>query len=103
LRAIIGFLLLLILVIFLLSNRGPALVGFWPFGFLVSLPLGAVVIAAVIIGFLAGLAAHLPKRFAAHRRASKAEKRAAELEARLAGGPVSSQLQHEGRPSTVRS
>jgi uncharacterized integral membrane protein len=97
-------LVLLILVIFLLSNRGPALVGFWPFGFLVSLPLGAVVIAAVVIGFLGGLAAHLPKRFAAHRRASKAEKRAAELETRLAaGGPASSQLQHEVRPSTLRS
>lgn len=68
------------------------LVGFWPFGFLVTLPLGAVVIAAVIIGFLLGLAAHLPKRFAAHRRATKAEKRAAELEAKLAAGGPASQL-----------
>ncbi len=91
-------------MIFLLSNRGPALVGFWPFGFLVSLPLGAIVIAAVIIGFLGGLAAHLPKRFAAHRRASKAEKRAADLESRLAAaGPAASQLQHEVRPSTLPS
>jgi len=97
-------LILLILVIFLLSNRGPALVGFWPFGFLVSLPLGAVVIGAVILGFLGGLVAHLPRRFAAQRRASKAEKRAAELETRLAAAaPAPSQLQHEGRPSTVRS
>ena len=80
------------------------MVGFWPFGFLVSLPLGALVIAAVIVGFLGGLAAHLPNRFAAHRRASKAEKRATELESRLAaGGPASSQLQHEVRPSTVSS
>ena len=79
-------------MIFLLSNRGPVLVGFWPFGFLVTLPLGAVVIAAVIIGFLLGLAAHLPKRFAAHRRATKAEKRAAELEAKLAAGGPASQL-----------
>jgi uncharacterized integral membrane protein len=84
-------------VIFLLSNRGPALVGFWPFGFLVALPLGAVVIAALIIGFLGGLAAHLPKRLAAHRRASKAEKRAAQLEAQIASSP----LQHEVRPSTM--
>jgi Lipopolysaccharide assembly protein A domain len=57
---------------------------FWPFGFLLSLPLGAVVIAAMILGFLGGLAAHLPKRLTAHRRAKKAEKRAAELETRLA-------------------
>jgi uncharacterized integral membrane protein len=88
--------LLLILVIFLLSNRGAAMVGFWPFGFLVSLPLGAVVIAALILGFLGGLAAHLPKRFAAHRRAAKAEKRAAELEARLA-----SPLHGEVRQPTI--
>lgn len=89
--------ILLILVIFLLSNRGPALVGFWPFGFLVSLPLGAVVIAALVIGFLLGLAAHLPKRFAAHRRATKAEKRAAELEGRLAAVPLHS----ESRQPTI--
>jgi uncharacterized integral membrane protein len=77
-------LLLLILVVFLLSNRGPAMLGFWPFGLMVSVPLGAVVIAAMVLGFLGGLAAHYPKRFSAHRRATKAEKRAAELEARLA-------------------
>jgi len=75
-------------VIFLLSNRGPALVGFWPFGFLVALPLGAIVIAALVLGFLGGLAAHLPKRFAAHRRANKAEKRVTELESRLAAAPL---------------
>jgi hypothetical protein len=43
-----------------------------------------VVIVALILGFLGGLAAHLPKRLSAHRRAKKAEKRAAELETRLA-------------------
>jgi uncharacterized integral membrane protein len=81
---VIGLILLLVLIIFLLSNRGPALVGFWPFGFLGALPLGAVVLAALVLGFLGGLAAHLPKRLGAHRRARRAEKRAAELEARLA-------------------
>jgi hypothetical protein len=43
-----------------------------------------VVIVALVLGFLGGLAAHLPKRLSAHRRAKKAEKRAAELETRLA-------------------
>jgi hypothetical protein len=46
--------------------------------------LGAVAIALLVIGFLLGLAAHLPKRFGANRRAKKAERRVAELEARLA-------------------
>lgn len=58
---------------------------FWPFGFLADLPLGGVMIAALVIGFLGGLAVHLPKRYAAQRRAKRAEKRAAELESRLAG------------------
>ncbi len=86
--------LLLAAVIFLLSNRGPVALGLWPFGSLVSLPLGAVVIAALVIGFLAGLAAHLPKRFGAQRRAKKAEKRVAELEGRLSAAPV-------GQPTVV--
>jgi uncharacterized integral membrane protein len=89
--------LLLILVVFLLSNRGPVVLGFWPFGLLVTLPIGAVVIAVLIIGFLGGLAAHLPKRFAAHRRASKAEKRAGELETRLAAA----QLHDESRTPRI--
>jgi uncharacterized integral membrane protein len=75
---------LLVLVIFLLSNREPAGLDFWPFGFVVSVPLGAVVIVALVVGFLAGLAAHLPKRIGAQRRAKRAEKRVAELEGRPA-------------------
>jgi len=90
-------LLLLVLVVFLLSNRDAAMLNFWPFGFVVALPLGAVVIAALVLGFLGGLAAHLPKRFAAHRRASKAEKRASELEGRLAAA----QLHAEDRRPTI--
>jgi uncharacterized integral membrane protein len=95
-------LLLLVLAVFLLSNRGPAVLGFWPFGLMLTVPLGAVVIAALVIGFLAGLAAHLPKRLAANRRANRAEKRAGELETRLAAGQVqSSQLQSDGRQARL--
>ena len=72
------------LVIFLLSNRGSEDLSFWPFGFLATLPIGAVMIAVLVIGFLGGLAAHIPKRYGARRRLKKAEKRIAELEARLA-------------------
>ncbi len=95
-------LLLLVLVVFLLSNRGPVLLGFWPFGLMLTLPLGAVVIAALVAGFLAGLAAHLPKRLAANRRAKRAEKRAGELESRLAAGQVqSAQLQSDARQPRI--
>ena len=72
------------LVIFLLSNREQTALGFWPFGYVVSLPVGAVVIVALILGFLAGLVFHLPKRIGAQRRANKAEKRIMELQGKLA-------------------
>ena len=58
--------------------------GFWPFGFVLAAPLGAVVLVALVAGFLAGLAAHMPKRLGAQRRARRAEKRVAELEGKLA-------------------
>ncbi len=74
---------LLVLVVFLLSNRDPVALGFWPFGLVLSVPLGAVVLVAVVAGFLGGLAAHLPKRLGAQRRARRAEKRVAELEGKL--------------------
>jgi uncharacterized integral membrane protein len=95
-------LLLLVLVVFLLSNRGPVSLGFWPVGLMLTVPLGAVVIAALVVGFLAGLAAHLPKRLAANRRANRAEKRAGELESRLAASQVqTAQLQSDGRQARI--
>ncbi|HQT38678.1 MAG TPA: lipopolysaccharide assembly protein LapA domain-containing protein [Acidocella sp.] len=87
-RAIIGFLVLLALVIFLLSNRLPVPVGFWPFNVSLSLPFGAVVLAGLLLGFFIGLLAHLPKRISASRRANRAEKRVAELEGKLAATPL---------------
>ncbi len=80
----ISLLVLLGLVVFLLSNRVDAEIDLWPFGALGAPPLGATVLAALILGFLAGLLFHLPPRLAAGRRAKKAEKRAAELETKLA-------------------
>ena len=71
----------------MLSNREPVPFSFWPLEGDVSLWSGPVVLAALFLGFLLGLLFHLPHRFAAHRRAKRAEKRAAELEARLAAPP----------------
>jgi uncharacterized integral membrane protein len=81
---LISLVTLLVLVVFLLSNRDGVALGFWPFGFFVTVPLGAVVLVALVVGFLAGLAAHLPKRLGAARRARRAEKRVKELEGKLA-------------------
>ncbi len=79
--------MLLVLVVFMLSNRDPVAMGFWPLGVTVAVPFGAVVLVALVFGFLAGLLAHLPKRFGAQRRAKRAEKRVAELEGKLAAAP----------------
>jgi uncharacterized integral membrane protein len=76
--------LILVLVIFLLSNRDSVNLSYWPFGFVLTLPLGAVVLAVLVLGFLAGLLAHLPGRISAKRRAKRAERRVAELETRTA-------------------
>lgn len=76
----------------MLSNRTPVAMGFWPFALSLSVPFGGVVLAALVVGFLAGLLAHLPKRFGAQRRARRAEKRVAELEGRLAAAPNSQAL-----------
>ena len=70
-------------MIFLLSNRMQVDIGFWPFGQVTALPLGAVVLLALVAGFLLGLLFHLPHRFALNRRAKRAEKRAAELETHI--------------------
>ncbi len=75
-------------MIFLLSNRAEVDIGFWPLGQVATLPLGAVVLAVLVLGFLLGLAFHLPHRFALNRRAKRAEKRAADLEARTPPPPA---------------
>ncbi len=80
-------LVLLVLVIFLLSNRDAVAFGFWPFPMVVALPLGAVILASLALGFVLGILFHLPRRLGSNRRAKRAEKRNAELEARLAVPP----------------
>jgi uncharacterized integral membrane protein len=69
-------------MIFMLSNRNPVEIFYWPLGPLFWAPVGAVVLVVLALGFVLGLAFHLPSRLAAGRRAKRAEKRNAELEAR---------------------
>ncbi|HQT47213.1 MAG TPA: lipopolysaccharide assembly protein LapA domain-containing protein [Acidocella sp.] len=79
----------MVLVVFLLTNRTVVQIGFWPFVGGVSLPIGAVALAALLLGVLLGMLLHLPHRLAAGRRAKRAEKRVAELEAKLTSpGPT---------------
>ncbi|HEX7390047.1 MAG TPA: lipopolysaccharide assembly protein LapA domain-containing protein [Acidiphilium sp.] len=72
---------------FLLSNRHPAPVSFWPFGPIGSAATGAVVLIAFAIGVLAGMLIHLPHRLRASRRARRAEQQVAALQARVQQPP----------------
>jgi putative membrane protein len=69
------------MVVFLLSNQGNAMVGFWPFGTLGAAPLGAIVLIAFAIGVLIGMLLLVPHRFRAHRRARRAEKQVVAMQA----------------------
>lgn len=71
-------------MIFGLSNRAPVEIGFFPFGALDFPWLGLFILLVFAAGFVFGLMFHLPPRLAAHRRARRAERRAAELETKIA-------------------
>lgn len=62
----------------MLSNRVPVTLAMWPFGS-AGVWLGPVMVAALAVGFVLGLLAHLPKHFSLRRRARNAEKRVAQL------------------------
>jgi len=64
----------------LVANRQQVDLAFWPFA-QTSVALGGIILGALVLGFAAGFLLHLPPRLLAHRRARKAEKRVAELEA----------------------
>lgn len=68
------------LVIFVLSNRLPVPVGFWPFGEL-KLWLGPIMVGVLAVGIFLGLLLALPRHLLWRRRARKAEKYLAEAAA----------------------
>lgn len=57
----------------------------WPFGLLGSAALGAIVLIAFALGVLAGMVALVPHRVRAHRRARRAEKQLAAVQAAQPG------------------
>ncbi|HQT88876.1 MAG TPA: lipopolysaccharide assembly protein LapA domain-containing protein [Acidiphilium sp.] len=85
---IFGALVILLLAIFLLSNREAVPVGFWPLGTLTELPLSVVVLVGLVLGVLVGLLWHLPARMGAMRRAKRAEKQIASMQAASTVKPV---------------
>lgn len=84
LRIIVAAPLLLILVLFALSNPAPVALRLWPTDVSVELPLSLAVLGAMAVAFVAGALVVWFSALAARRRARRAEQVARLLEAQVA-------------------
>lgn len=84
LRILIAAPLLLILVLFALSNRAPVELHLWPTDLAVVLPLSFAVLGAMAVAFIAGALVLWLSVLAARHRARRAEHTARLLEAQVA-------------------
>ena len=90
-RLIIAIPLLIILVVFALSNTAPVQLGFWPTGLALEVPLAVAVLIGMAIAFLLGALIVWVGELGQRRRARRAEptgrlreEQVRELKARLA-------------------
>jgi lipopolysaccharide assembly protein A len=95
-RLLIALPLLLLLVLFALSNRQPVSLRVWPTDYAATLPLSLAVLASMAIAFLAGGLLVWVSELVQRRRARRAEHtvrlleaQVQELKARLAETPPS--------------
>jgi lipopolysaccharide assembly protein A len=93
-RLLIALPLLLLLVLFALSNRQPVSLHVWPTDYTATLPLSLAVLASMAIAFLAGGLLVWVSELVQRRRARRAEQtvrlleaQVQELKARLAEPP----------------
>ncbi|HEX3400069.1 MAG TPA: LapA family protein [Nevskia sp.] len=82
-RLLIALPLLLLLVLFALSNTGPVRLGIWPTDYAVQLPLSLAVLGGMAIAFLAGGLLVWFSALAQRRRARHAEQAVRLLEAQV--------------------
>ncbi len=82
-RLLIGLPLLILLVLFALSNTAPTRFGLWPFGTTLQVPLSLAVLAAMAVAFLAGGLLAWGSGLALRRRARQAEQMVRLLEAQV--------------------
>jgi putative membrane protein len=83
LRLIIAFPLLLVMILFALSNRMPVRLGIWPTDYALELPLSLAILAAMAIAFIAGALLVWFPALAQRRRARHAEQAARLLESQV--------------------
>jgi putative membrane protein len=82
-RLLIALPLLLLLVLFALSNRQPVALRFWPTDYALVAPLSLSIIGAMAVAFLAGGLLVWISELAQRRRARRAEQTARLLEAQV--------------------
>jgi lipopolysaccharide assembly protein A len=73
LRAAVAAVIVLLIVIFALSNRQPVDVGFWPTGYVWTVPLSLAVLAVAAVFFIGGALLGWAGAVSARRRARRAE------------------------------
>jgi uncharacterized integral membrane protein len=82
-RLLISLPLLLLLVLFALSNREPVRLGLWPTDYVLQAPLSLAVLGGMAIAFLAGGAIVWISELGQRRRARQAEQSVRLLEAQV--------------------
>ncbi len=82
-RLLIALPLLLLLVLFALSNRQPVSLHVWPTDYAATLPLSLAVLGAMAIAFLAGGVLVWVSELVQRRRARRAEQAVRLLEAQV--------------------
>jgi len=82
-RLLLTLPLLVLLVLFALSNTQPVRLGLWPTDFALEVPLSIAVLGAMAIAFLAGGMVVWINELGQRRRAREAEHRARLLEAEI--------------------
>jgi len=85
LRLLILTPLLVLLVLFTLSNRTPLRLGLWPTDYTVDLPASLVILGAMVVAFLAGAFLVWVSELGRRRRARRAEQAVKLLEEQVKG------------------
>jgi uncharacterized integral membrane protein len=82
-RLLIALPLLVLLVLFALSNTAPVRLGLWPTDYLLQMPLSLAVLGGMAVAFLAGGAIVWLSELSQRRRARQAEHSVRLLEAQV--------------------
>lgn len=90
LRALVAAVAVVLIVIFALSNRQPVDVGFWPTGYVWTVPLSLAVLAVAAVFFVVGALLGRAGTASARRRARRAESamRVVEAQRPVPGAPL---------------